>query len=123
MASKWPERFAAIVSVAGWTKPDLPGRDAEITKEDLRSHPYLATSNPYLVTAERIKKLPIWIFHGDADSSIPVSESRQLVAVLKSLGANLRYTEYPSIEHSPSNVNAWAERDLMSWLLGQRRTK
>jgi len=111
MASKWPERFAAIVDVAGFVKPDLfPGRHAEVLNEDLRSHPFLRTGNPYTVTAERIKKVPIWIFHGDADSSIPVSESRQLVAALKSLGATVLYTEYPDTEHSPSNVNVWQRK-------------
>jgi predicted peptidase len=71
--------------------------------------------------AQAIRHIPIWIFHGDADTTAPVEDSRALVAALKKAGAPVRYTEYANTEHNPSNVNAWAEKELMSWLLARRR--
>jgi len=35
--------------------------------------------------------MPVWMFHGDADESVPVTESRKMTDVLKSLGSNVRY--------------------------------
>ena len=66
------------------------------------------------------KGFPIWIFHGDKDPVVGVNDSRQMVDALKAAGANVKYTEYPGVKHDSWN-NAFAEKDLLPWLFGQRK--
>jgi predicted peptidase len=63
--------------------------------------------------------LPLWIFHGDSDPVIPVSNSRLLYSVLKSSSKNVKYTEYPGVGHN-SWTNAMNEPQLMPWLFSQK---
>ena len=121
IAGRWPERFAALIDVAGRIKPDWQGRQQATIDQDKLTHPFLAGSDPYTGLASVIRHLPILVFHGDADATAPVADSRALVAALKAAGAPVRYTEYPNTDHNPTNVNVWAEKELMAWLLAQRR--
>ena len=70
--------------------------------------------------AKQIAHIAFWVFHGGADSVVPVGRSRSIVAALKAAGANPRYTEYPGVGH-----NAWSkaylEPDLVEWLFAQKR--
>lgn len=66
------------------------------------------------------KKMPFWIHHGDADSVVPVRHSRELVAALKESGGDVRYTEYPGVNHN-SWVNTFAQPDLLAWLFSHKR--
>ena len=43
--------------------------------------------------------VPVWAFHGTADTNIPVAASRQMVAAIKKAGGHPRYTEYPGAGH------------------------
>jgi len=110
-----PERYAAIVSVAGGIvpPPGWRGRLAEVP-------PALQADDPYGATAARVKDIPAWLFHGALDGTVPVTESRQIVAALKKVGASPRYTEYEGVGHN-SWDRAFAEPELAQWLLAQRR--
>jgi len=69
----------------------------------------------------RLTNVPIWVFHGARDESVPVERSRTIVAAIKNAGgANVRYTEYPETGHIiwPSVVK---ETELLPWLVTQRR--
>ena len=65
-------------------------------------------------------KTSLWIFHGDKDNVVPVDFSRSYYTRLKKLGADVKYTEYPGVFHN-SWVNAFAERDLLSWLFSKAK--
>jgi predicted peptidase len=69
-----------------------------------------------------MKNTSIWAFHGDEDELVDVSESRRMIAALKHVGGNPRYTEYKGVGH-----NAWerafAEPDLLPWMFAQRAAK
>ena len=69
---------------------------------------------------ERLTKVPIWVFHGAKDESVPVERSRTIVAGIKNAGGNVRYTEYADIGHIiwPSVVK---ETELLPWLFAQHR--
>ena len=121
LAAQWPGRFAAAVDVAGFVRPDMPFLPQQLVDEDRRIHSFLVSPNPYTAVAQRIRSLPMWDFHSNADETVPVSESRQLIAALKNTGAVARYSEYSGANHGQTHVNVWAEQDLMSWLLAQRR--
>jgi predicted peptidase len=60
-----------------------------------------------------------WIFHGDADPVVNVRLSRTMVATLKSLNVNTRYTEYPGVNHN-SWDSAFKEPDFISWMFSKK---
>jgi hypothetical protein len=59
--------------------------------------------------------------NGASDERVPVSGARQLAADLKKAGAPIEYIEYPDTRHGPTAEKAYADPNLMAWLLGQRR--
>ena len=67
-----------------------------------------------------IARVPVWIFQGDADMSVPVDLIRQMVKDLKKSGAQPRYSEYHKVGHDVW-LKAFAELDLVSWLAAQKR--
>jgi predicted peptidase len=71
---------------------------------------------------EKIKDIPCWAFHGDADKTVKVTVTRDLVAELKKAGANVKYTEYPGVGHN-SWDKAYATDELYTWLLDQSKSK
>ena len=66
------------------------------------------------------KKFPIWIFHGDNDQVVPVSNSRLMKNALIAAGAKVKYTEYPGVGHN-SWDNVFAEPELLPWLFKQKK--
>lgn len=70
--------------------------------------------------AKLIKDIPVWVFHGAMDPTVPVTRSRNIVAALKAAGADPKYTEYPSVNHKSWN-QAISEPELMPWLFAQKR--
>ena len=80
----------------------------------------LDSTDPYAELAQGIGHTPAWLFHGDADNVIPVSESRRLYQALQAQGGPVRYTEYAGVGHD-SWTPAYAEPEFMPWLLAQRK--
>jgi poly(3-hydroxybutyrate) depolymerase len=73
LAAKYPEVWAALGPVAG-------------------------TGNPQSV--ERMRHIPQFVVHGDADPTVPVAGSRNMVNAMKSLGVDHMYIEVPGGNHS-----------------------
>ena len=71
-------------------------------------------------SADKIKDLPTWAFHGDADAAVNVSGSRDMIAAIKKAGGKPEYTEYPGVGHN-SWDQAYATEDLYTWLLKQKK--
>jgi len=71
-------------------------------------------------TAPRFRSVPVWNFHGDADKTVPVERSREMVEAARKAGGAVRYTEYPGVGH---NVAQWAatEPALVEWVFAQRK--
>ncbi|AWV98344.1 carboxylesterase family protein [Arcticibacterium luteifluviistationis] len=65
-------------------------------------------------------KIPFWIFHGDVDGVVDVQNSREMYAKLKSLNANVTYTEYPGVNHN-SWDNAFKEEAYPTWFFQFKR--
>lgn len=93
LAAAQPERFAAIVPICGGGDP---------------------------ADAERLKTLPIWIFHGDSDANVPVARSLEMEAALTKAGGKPKLTIYPGVKHN-SWTQTYSNPDLYKWLLEQRR--
>ncbi len=64
---------------------------------------------------------PLWAFHGDADSVVPVSVSRDRMAARRKAGGHPLYTEYAGVDHN-SWEWAFTEPELVKWLFAQRRS-
>jgi predicted peptidase len=95
LAYRHPERFAAIVPISGWGSP--------------------ATMAP------KLKSLPIWVFHGDHDSVVPVKSAREMVAAIQAAGnTNIMYTEYPGADHNVWD-RTYDSSKVITWLLSQKR--
>jgi predicted peptidase len=75
----------------------------------------------YETKASLIAKLPIWVFHGEKDPTVPVVRSRNMIAALKEAGGDPKYTEYPGVGHN-SWDKAYAETALYDWLFAQKRS-
>ncbi len=95
LAASHPDRWAAIVPICGGGDPRA---------------------------ADKIKQLPCWCFHGDADTAVPVDRSRQMIKALWDAGAHPNYTEYPGVGHN-SWDKAYDTKDLFEWLLKHRLKK
>jgi predicted peptidase len=97
LAARYPERFAAVVAVSG----RYPDRSM----------------------VSRLKGLPLWMWHGDADAVVPVTESRSLVEQLKSAGnKSVRYTELSGLGHDIFDT-VYLDQAVSTWLLAQKRGK
>ena len=69
--------------------------------------------------AGKFKQVPIWCFHGGADTTVPVAYAHRMMAALRLLGASPKYTEYAGVGHD-SYRNAFREPELLPWLFSQR---
>ena len=49
--------------------------------------------------AVRLKSVPQFVVHGDADPTVPVTQSRLMVDAMKKAGADVTYTEVPGGNH------------------------
>jgi len=67
-----------------------------------------------------ITRVPLWVFQGDGDESVPVTMVRGMMRQLKRAHANLRYSEYHKVDHEVWD-KAFAEPDLLTWLAAQKR--
>jgi predicted peptidase len=101
-AARYPQKFAALVSICGGS-PIISGER-------------------FAPIAEKVGQTPAWIFHGAADRIVPVSESRELVKALQAAKANVKYSEYKNVGHNVW-LNALSEKELLPWLLAQARKK
>ncbi len=113
IAAFHPGRFAALVPICSGVRPlkDWPQLQVALASD-------AKITDPYAEVARRIGKTPVWIFHGDADDSVPVTEARHMAEALKAANAKFMYTEYPGVGHN-SWDRAYAEPDLVPWLLEQ----
>lgn len=122
LAQKYPDRWAAIAPCCGGVmrprQRDAGGGDRP---------PSGPPADPYAPVAQKVALLPAWVFHGGADPTVPVSESRQMVALLyprkvdakTNLKDDLKYTEYPGVGHNSWDY-AYKEPGLLSWFLSHK---
>ena len=120
LARHQPTTFAAMIVVAGRVE-DGPNYTVSEIAIDRQRNSFLGAADPFAALADGIKHLPIWIFHGDADTTVNVAQSRQLAAALKRAGAQVHYTEYPGVDHLAVTSKAYADTALFTWLFAQHR--
>ena len=95
LASANPERFAAIAPICGGGQPFM---------------------------ARRLRSLPIWVFHGAKDATVPIKMSQDMVDALKTAGADVKFTIYPEAGHD-SWTATYDNPELFTWFLEHTRKK
>ncbi|UPG91014.1 prolyl oligopeptidase family serine peptidase [Luteibacter aegosomaticola] len=115
LAVDFPDKFAAAAIICGGITqlPDPEGR-----RLFLQGVP--AGKDPFAWAAEKIGKTPVWIFHGGDDNVVPTEQSRKMNAALVKRGAEVKYTEFPGVNHG-SWMKAYATPDLWEWMFQHHR--
>ena len=86
-----PGLFAAVVPICGYVTSSRGFPIQGFRPPEMRQ--ILESGDPYGVLARGLAKTPLWAFHGDADDTIPVTESRRMAEALRLAGGNAAYTE------------------------------
>lgn len=69
---------------------------------------------------DRLKNVPVWIFHGRRDDVIPVSWAEELGRRLERCAGKVKVTIYPDAGHD-AWTRTYADPAVLEWLLAQRR--
>ena len=93
LAAAHPDRFAAIAPICGGGDPR---------------------------NAEALKDLPIWVFHGAKDPTVPIESSQRMVDALKELDSDVKFTIYPEARHD-SWTETYDNPELYKWFLSHSR--
>jgi predicted peptidase len=94
LGAKYPDLWAALVPFSGVGSP---------------------------LAAARMKAIPQYVVHGDADPTVNVSGSRTMVAALKAAGATVTYVEVPGGNHTDVVVPQLPK--AFAFLAAQKKTK
>jgi predicted peptidase len=110
LAYHQPMRFAGLLVICGFVA-ERKGAMYPILYPSLVP----GVADPSVAVAQRLAQTPTWIFHGDADKTVPVEHSRRMAAALRAVGAPVRYTELRGIGHNAWDT-AYTRPDVAEWL-------
>ncbi len=91
VALTYPEKIERVAALSGYFDPAIAGKD---------------------FASDNISKLRFFVSHGVVDQVIPVDWARKAPELLKSLGLDVEYHEYP-VGHGVAPQNFY---DLLAWL-------
>jgi predicted esterase len=95
IASKYPQRFAAIAPICGGGDPEL---------------------------AWNMRHIPVWVFHGAKDNVVSVALSEAMVESLKKYNNQVKFTVYPEANHD-SWTETYNNPELYNWFLQHSKYK
>jgi predicted peptidase len=70
--------------------------------------------------AAKLNSIPIWVFHGGNDHTVPVTRSREMVSAIQAAGGNVKYSEYPGVDHD-SWGQTYGNPEVWDWLFSQAK--
>ncbi len=70
--------------------------------------------------SKRAARMPLWLFHGDADAVVKVQHSRAMADRIRKFNKAFRYTEYKGVNHNSWDY-AFQEPDFLSWLFDKQK--
>lgn len=109
-----PKRFYVTgISMGGFATWDLLGR---VPGQIAAAIPICGGGDPTL--AGRFKSVPIWAFHGDADATVPVRTTHEMIAALEGADGNPKSTFYPGVNHD-SWTQTYNDPAVIRWMLEQ----
>ena len=95
-ALKYPERFAAVVPIAGGYQYGSQAVPANICD---------------------LARLGVWAFHGAEDTTVYPIQTEGLIEALTPCGGDVRMTIYPGVGHNAWDA-AYRDEEMWDWLLG-----
>jgi len=95
LAAAYPGKFAALAPICGGGNPPEAGK---------------------------LARLPIWVFHGAKDTTVPLKRSEEMIEALKAAGGNPKFTVYPDAGHD-SWTATYDNPEFYTWLLAQKRVR
>lgn len=111
-----PKRFYVTgISMGGFGTWDLLGRAPE---KIAAAMPVCGGGDPSIVS--RYKDVPIWAFHGDADSTVPVAATTDMIAALEKAGGKPKVTIYPGVQHD-SWTMTYNNPEAIRWMFSQKQ--
>ncbi len=90
LAIKYPKIFAAIAPICG--------------------------SSSMLGELIFLKNTPIWAFHGEKDSKVPLAMGEQTINLIKKSNNNVKFTVYPDVDHNSWDLT-YNNPKLYEWFL------
>lgn len=94
LLTRFPKRFCAAVALSGGGDP------GSVTKD--------------------LADLPVWVFHGAKDTTVPISGSEDMVKAMQAIGATVRFDRDENASHSGTFKVLKRQPDqIMAWLLAQ----
>jgi predicted peptidase len=112
LGARHPDRWAALVPVCGYAAAPMglpPVRSLASRFEGSAAD-----------LAPALAGLPIWAFHGEADDTVPVAATLELVAAIQRAGGAPKLTVFPGVGHA-SWEPAYRTPELAEWMLEQAR--
>lgn len=70
--------------------------------------------------AAKVINVPIWAFHGDKDSVVPVEHTQRMIAAVIKAGGKPKMTIYPGVDHN-SWTATYGNPEVMAWLFAQKK--
>lgn len=113
IGAKHPDVWAAIAPICGYGGSDRPQGQ---TPDGLLP----AFTGPDSEIGTALKDTPVWAFHGEADSVVPVKETQDLVAAVKAAGGSPKITTYPGVNHNSWDT-AYRTENLGAWFLSHTK--
>lgn len=89
IAAKHPDLFAAIAPICGWGSEEI---------------------------ARKLATVPVWAFHGDADTTVVPERTREMAKWVEAAGGSCKLTIYPGVGHN-SWDKVYRDEDLLGWFL------
>jgi poly(3-hydroxybutyrate) depolymerase len=91
LAAKAPRRFAALAPLCGGGDPQ---------------------------TAKSLATIPIWAFHGELDSVVPLTESQEMIDAIKEFGKRSKISVLEGAEHGILSA-VYEMPEFFEWMLSQ----
>ncbi|MBX3439236.1 MAG: prolyl oligopeptidase family serine peptidase [Planctomycetaceae bacterium] len=93
LATRAPDRFAAVVPIAGGGDPAF---------------------------AKRLVNVPLWAVHGADDEVVSVTQSQAMISAIHEAGGDPCFTELPEVGHQTWPVVFRDSSEILIWMFRQR---
>ena len=70
--------------------------------------------------AAKLISIPLCVVHGGSDRTVPVVRSREMVSAIQASGGNVKYSEYPGVDHD-SWSQTYSNPEIWDWLFSQAK--